>query len=153
MLCDGTENIWCHLTVTVWRWFPPFCPWPFQKKEERVAMRPKKLYTHNCVCVCNVYGRNTTCEEEKLWSEYGPRHSTGKKGRVALRPKILYTHIPVYVYTMSMVATKFFLFFLWSAAGRIHFIILKQAAGLSKFDRGLDLTCGPDFGHACVRAF
>ena len=26
--CDVTENMWCHLTVTVGRWFPPFCPWP-----------------------------------------------------------------------------------------------------------------------------
>ena len=26
--CDITENMWCHLTATVGRWFPPFCPWP-----------------------------------------------------------------------------------------------------------------------------
>ena len=24
--CDVTENMWCHLTVTVGRWFPLFCP-------------------------------------------------------------------------------------------------------------------------------
>ena len=24
--CDVTENMWCHLTATVARWFPPFLP-------------------------------------------------------------------------------------------------------------------------------
>ena len=24
--CDVTENMWCHLTATVGRWFPPFLP-------------------------------------------------------------------------------------------------------------------------------
>ena len=27
--CYVTESMWCHLTATVGRWFPPFfCPWP-----------------------------------------------------------------------------------------------------------------------------
>ena len=44
---------------------------------------------------------------------------------------------------------------LWSqdpAAGHIHFIILNQAAGWTKFDLGPDLARGPDFGHAWLRA-
>ena len=35
-----------------------------------------------------------------------------------------------------------------AAAGRIHFIILNQAVGRTKFDHGPDLARGPDFGHA-----
>ena len=49
---------------------------------------------------------------------------------------------------MSMVPTQLFSSFFLSA-GRIHFIILNQAAGWSKFDCRPDLACGPDFGHAC----
>ena len=26
IICDITENMWCHLTATVGRWFPPFLP-------------------------------------------------------------------------------------------------------------------------------
>ena len=41
------------------------------------------------------------------------------------------------------------LFFL--AVGRIHIIILNQAAGRTKFDRRPDLARWPDIGHACYR--
>ena len=34
------------------------------------------------------------------------------------------------------------------AAGLILFIFLIQGVDQSKFDRGPDLACGPDFGHA-----
>ena len=43
------------------------------------------------------------------------------------------------------------LFFL--AVGRIQFIVLNQAAGRSKFDRGPDLARGPDLGHALSKVF
>ena len=43
-----------------------------------------------------------------------------------------------------------YIFILWSAAGRIRFINLKQAAGRTKFCHGPDLARGPDFGHACL---
>ena len=64
-----------------------------------------------------------------------------------MRPKTLYTHIFQHTYFIYIQC-------LWlqdPAADRIHFIILNQAAGRTKFDRGPDLARGPDFGHTCPR--
>ena len=55
--------------------------------------------------------------------------------------------------TKDIIQTYMFIQCLWSqdpAVGRIHLIILNQAAGWTKFDRGPDLARGPDFGHACL---